>query len=66
MFNAVVTALLRAVLDESSPDLPKDEAGKKALVAFEALESVPKGELGADNLRAAERQPLLPPPSMWN
>ena len=66
MFNAVVTALLRAVLDEPSPDLPTHEAGKKTLVAFEALESAPQSELGADNLRAAGRQPLLPPPSMWN
>jgi hypothetical protein len=65
MFDAVVTALLRAVLDEACVDVPTREAGKKALVASEALESVPKGELDADNLKAG-RQTLLPAPSMWN
>ena len=66
MFDAVVTVLLRAVLHESCVDVPVHEAGKKALADSEALESVPKGELNTDNLRAAGRQPILPAPSMWN
>ena len=66
MFDAVVTALFRAVLDEVCLDVPTHEAGKKALVASKPLESAPKGELEADNLRAVGRQALLPAPSMWN
>lgn len=66
MFDAVVTALLRAVLDEPCVDEPTHEAGKKALVASKALESATKGQLEADNLRAAGRQARLPAPSMWN
>jgi len=66
MFDAVVTALLRAVVDESCVDEPTHEARKKAIVAPTALETAPKGELDVDNLRASGRQTLLPPPSMWN
>lgn len=66
MFNAVVTVMLRALLDEPCVDMPTHEARKKALVAPEALESNPKGDLDADNLRGAGRQALLPAPSMWN
>ena len=66
MFDAVVTALLRVVLDEARVDVPTHEAGKNALVASKALETATKGELDADNLRAAGRQALLPAPSMWN
>jgi hypothetical protein len=66
MFDAVVTALLRAVLDEACVDVPTHEAGKKALVAFKALKSAPRDELDADNLRAVGSQALLPAPSMWN
>ena len=66
MFNAVVTALLRGVLDEPCVDVPTQEARKKALVASEALDSTLKGDLDAGNLRGTGRQALLPAPSMWN
>jgi hypothetical protein len=66
MFDAVVTALLRAVVDDKCVDVPTYEVQENVLVASEALETAPKGELHVDNLRAAKRQVLLPPPSMWN
>ena len=70
MFDAVVTALFRAVLDEACADVPTHETGEKALVAPRPLDSAPKGEfrgeLDADNLTAAGRKGPLPPPSMWN
>ena len=66
MFDAVVTALFRAVLDEVCVDVPTHEAGKKVLVVPEPLESAPKGGLDADNLRAVGRRAPLPAPSMWN
>jgi hypothetical protein len=65
MFDAVVTALLRAVLNDARVGVPSHEAGNEPLVVSEALESAPRGELDADNLRAG-RQGLLPAPSMWN
>jgi hypothetical protein len=66
MFDAVVTALFRAVWDEASVDLPTHEARKNALVASKALESTPTGELNAGNFRGAGRKAHLPAPSMWN
>jgi hypothetical protein len=66
MFDAVVSALLRSVSDEVCVDEPTHEAGKHALVGSKPLESAPKGELDADNLRAVGRQVVLPAPSMWN
>jgi hypothetical protein len=66
MFESVITALFGAVLDEVCVDVPTHEAGKKALVVAEPLESVPKGGLDADNLRAVGRRAPLPAPSMWN
>jgi len=66
MFDSVITALFRAVLDEVCVDEPTHEDGKKALVVSKPIESGPKGELDADNLRAVGRRALLPAPSMWN
>jgi hypothetical protein len=66
MFDAVVSALLRSVLDEACVDVPTHEAGKNTLVASKPPESAPKDGLDGDNLRAVGRQVLLPPPSMWN
>ena len=71
MFESVVIALLRAVLDESCVDVPAHEAEKKTPVATNILEAAPKGEthvdkFRADKFRAAGRQAFLPPPSMWN
>ena len=66
MFDAVVSALFGSVLDDVGVDVPTHEAGKDALVASKPLESAPKGELDASNLRAVGRQALLPAPSMWN
>jgi len=63
MFDAVVSAFFRTVLDEACVDVPAHEAKK---TASQAIETIPKGELDADNLRAAGRQALLPAPSMWN
>ncbi len=66
MFDAVVTALFRAVLDEACADVPTHETGEKVLVAPRPIEGDPKGELDADNLKAVGRKPVLPAPSMWN
>ena len=66
MFDAVVSALFRSVLDEVHADVPAQEAGKNALVASKPLESAPKRELDADNLRAVGRRVVLPAPTMWN
>jgi hypothetical protein len=66
MFDAVVSALFRSVPDEVCADVPAHEAGNNALVASKPLESDPKGELDTDNLKAAGRKIVLPPPSMWN
>jgi hypothetical protein len=66
MFDAVVSAFFRTVLDEACVDLPAHEAKKTPHIASQAIETTPKGELDADNLRAAGRQALLPAPSMWN
>jgi hypothetical protein len=64
MFDAVVTVFLRAVLTEAHVDVPANEAGRKVLVASNALDSASKGD--PNDLRAAGRQALLPAPSMWN
>ena len=66
MFDAVVTALLRAVADESRVDDSTHEVRKKAIAAPSALETAPKGELDVDNLRDPGRQTILPAPSMWS
>ena len=66
MLDAVYTALLRAVLNESRVDVPTRAAQKKGLVAMSAFENPPKGEMRVENLRTAGCQVLLPPPSMWN
>ena len=66
MFASVVTALLRAVLDETCVDVPAREAEQKTRVASNILEVAPKGETHVDKFRTAGRQAFLPPPSMWN
>lgn len=66
MFDAVVSALLRSVLDEACVDPPAHEAGKNALAASIPPEGAPKSELDADKLGAVGRQVVLPAPSMWN
>jgi hypothetical protein len=65
MFESVVTALLRAALDESCVDVPAHEAEKKARVVSNILEAATKGETQVDKFRSVGRQ-FLPPPSMWN
>lgn len=67
MFEAVVTALFRAVLDEEvCADAPTDAAGKKVLVASKPANSAPGSELDTDDFKTVGRQPHLPAPSMWN
>jgi hypothetical protein len=66
MFESVVTALLRAVRDETCVDVPAQEAEKKTRVASNIREAATKGETQVDKFRAAGRQAFLPPPSMWN
>jgi len=65
MSDVVVSALFRSILDEVCVDVPAQEAGKDALVATKPPESVPNGQLDADNLRAVGRKVVLPAPSMW-
>jgi RIO-like serine/threonine protein kinase len=66
MFGSVVTALLRAVLDEAGVDVPTPKARKKAVVVSNAVEGAPKGDLNVENSRTAGRQAFLAAPSMWN
>jgi hypothetical protein len=67
MFDAVLSALVSAVVDEVCVDVPEQEVGKKnALAASKPPDSTTKVDLDADNLRAVGRQALLPAPSMWN
>ncbi|MBV9459035.1 MAG: hypothetical protein JO141_16150 [Bradyrhizobium sp.] len=67
MFEAVVAALFRTVLDEEvCADEPTDATVKKVLIASKPVNSAPGGESDADNLKAVGRPPHLPAPSMWN
>ena len=66
MFESVVTALLRAVRDETCVDAPEHEAEKKTLVASNIREAATKGETQVDKFRAAGRQAFMPPPSRVN
>lgn len=66
MFDAVVSALFRSVVDEACAEVPAHETGSNALVASQPPEAPPKSELNADKLSGAGRKVLLPPPSMWN
>lgn len=57
MFDTQTTALLRAVLDDVSRDLPR--------VATKILESARLGEATAENLRQVDRKALSETRTMW-
>ncbi|WP_311966825.1 hypothetical protein [Bradyrhizobium australiense] len=44
MFDAAITELLRAVLDEVCEKVSRDETGTRAHVASKLLKATPKGE----------------------
>ena len=64
MFDAEVTALLRAVLDEVCAGVSKYEIGTRAHVASILLENAAKGELSPDVLREVGQRALRSSPTM--
>lgn len=67
MFEAVVAALFRAVLDEEvCVDEPTHAAEKKAIVASKPASTALRSEFNTENLKTVGGQPVLPAPSMWN
>ncbi|CUU18425.1 hypothetical protein BjapCC829_24380 [Bradyrhizobium barranii] len=64
MFDAEMTALLRAVLDEVCENIPVSETGARAYVASKLLDAVAHGQFSTDALKAAGRE-ALNPPTVW-
>lgn len=64
MFDAEVTALLRAVLDEVCERIPVSETGIRTHVATKLLEAAARGYFSTDMLMAAGRK-ALNTPTMW-
>ena len=64
VFDAEMTALLRAVLDEVCENIPVSETGARAYVASKLLDAAAHGQFSTDALKAAGRE-ALNPPTMW-
>ncbi|WP_201723764.1 hypothetical protein [Bradyrhizobium neotropicale] len=64
MFDAEMTALLRAVLEEVCENIPVNEIGARTRVASKILEAAAQGQLSIDALKAAGHK-ALNSPSMW-
>ncbi|MCS3929561.1 hypothetical protein M2175_004592 [Bradyrhizobium elkanii] len=56
VFDAEMTALLRAVLDEVCENIPVSETGARAYVASKLLDAAAHGQLSTDALKAAGRE----------
>ncbi len=65
MPDTKTAALLRSLLDELCPQLPKRDTDTKVNVASKLLEAVEQGRLSVDDLRAVGREALRQPPTMW-
>ncbi|MET4240087.1 hypothetical protein ACVWXN_001518 [Bradyrhizobium sp. i1.4.4] len=63
VFDAEITALLRAVLEECE-NIPVGETGARAYVASKLLDAAAHGQLSTDALKAAGSK-ALDPPTMW-
>ncbi|APO52715.1 hypothetical protein LUI11_06060 [Bradyrhizobium diazoefficiens] len=61
VFNAEMTALLRAVLEEVCENIPVSETGARAYVASKLLDAAAHGQLSTDALKAAGLKALNPP-----
>ncbi|MGY4629094.1 hypothetical protein [Bradyrhizobium sp. USDA 4486] len=64
MFDAEMTALLRAVLEEVCEKIPVSETGARTHVASKILEAAAQGQVSTDALKAAGRK-ALNPPTIW-
>jgi hypothetical protein len=58
-------ALLRTLLEELCASLAPTDVHTRTKVATSLLETVRQGEASLDELRAAGKQALLQPPTMW-
>ncbi|QQO14739.1 hypothetical protein JJB99_00610 [Bradyrhizobium diazoefficiens] len=65
MFDAVTTALLRAVLDEVCASVSHREIGARTHVASTILEAAAKGDISPDGSRQIGHQALSHAPTMW-
>ncbi len=65
MFSPETIAVLRAVLNEVCESVSSYETGTRAHVAYKLLEAAGKGQLSADDLKAAGRKALNDAPTMW-
>ena len=65
MPDTKTAALLRSLLDELCAQLPKFDADTKINVASKLLEAVEQGRSSVDDLRAAGKEALRDPPTMW-
>jgi len=65
MPDTKTAALLRSLLDELCAQLPNFDADTKINVASKLLEAVEQGRSSVDDLRAAGKEALRDPPTMW-
>jgi hypothetical protein len=65
MPDTKTAAVLRSLLDELCAQLPKFDADTKINVASRLLEAVEQGRSSVDDLRAAGKEALRDPPTMW-
>jgi urease gamma subunit len=63
MFDAGVTALLRAVLEETCRNVPLHESAARTHVASSILEAARRGETSAASLKEAGQKALRNAPS---
>ncbi|APG12205.1 hypothetical protein BKD09_28110 [Bradyrhizobium japonicum] len=61
VFDAEMTALLRAVLEEVCENIPVSETGARAYVASKLLDAAAHGHLSTDALKEAGLRALNPP-----
>jgi hypothetical protein len=66
MFDAEMTALLRAVLDEVCESVPRHETAARTHVASVILEAASKGETSLDGLKQIGRSALRDAPIVRN
>lgn len=65
MFDAEITALLRAVLDEVCENVSKYETGARTHVASKILEAATRGETSVEDLKRVGRSALESASMMW-
>jgi hypothetical protein len=65
MFDAEITALLRAVLDEVCENVSRYQTGARAHVASKILEAATNGERFVDDLKRVGQTALSGAPGLW-